>query len=148
MSFRDVNIDIYDENAYVDPVQSIDISNVESLTTQKVADVKGLLSKGKAIDALVRSLEDPAYGPVDEELKKQNAKAVIDSLNSFKISEIPETLKELNYDQIDLLMKYIYRGLNHPEQFNCGSLLQWHEKIVETNGISSIVRVLTDKRTV
>jgi hypothetical protein len=45
MSFRDVNIDIYDENAYVDPVQSIDISNVESLTTQKITDVKGLLSK-------------------------------------------------------------------------------------------------------
>jgi hypothetical protein len=31
--------------------------------------VFSLLLRGKPIDALVRSLEDPAYGPVDEELK-------------------------------------------------------------------------------
>jgi actin related protein 2/3 complex subunit 5 len=50
--------------------------------------------------------------------------------------------------QIDLLMKYIYRGFESPSDGSSGHLLLWHEKVFEKGGLGSIVRVLTDKKKV
>jgi len=50
--------------------------------------------------------------------------------------------------QRDLLMKYIYRGFELPSEGSSPHLLFWHEKIFETSGVGSIIRVLTDRKRV
>jgi actin related protein 2/3 complex subunit 5 len=56
-------------------------------------------------------------------------KTVMDALLATKGADIPGIVKQLNSDQIDTLMKYVYRGMAVPEQYSSASLLQWHEKV-------------------
>lgn len=68
------------------------------------------------------------------------ASTVVDQMIGCK--NIDEIVSKLDSDQIDLLMKYVYKGF---ELDKGGNLLQWHDKLVQIGGLGSIVRVLTDK---
>ena len=50
-------------------------------------------------------------------------------LTSFKSADIERTVKSLNAGQIDMLMKYIYKGFETPADNSSASLLSWHEKV-------------------
>jgi actin related protein 2/3 complex subunit 5 len=54
----------------------------------------------------------------------------MDVLSSVKSTEIPALVKTLNENQLDLLMKYVFKGMAAPEKFNSSTLLQWHEKVL------------------
>ncbi|NWJ03207.1 ARP5L protein, partial [Crypturellus undulatus] len=69
-------------------------------------------------------------------------------LASFKSSEIDQAMSSLDRDDIDLLMKYIYKGFEEPLENSSAILLQWHEKALAVGGLGSIVRVLTARETV
>lgn len=66
-------------------------------------------------------------------------------LGSVKSTEIAEVLRGLEEDELDLLMKMIYKGMAEPSKNNCAILLSWHEKVVEKGGEGVIVRVLCDR---
>lgn len=93
------------------------------------------------IDAHVDALSPPFD-------QTQNLQTVMDALQTAKANDVAATVKSLSVDEIDVLMKYLYRGMAAPEKFNAGALLQWHEKAVEAGGLGTIVRVLTDRKTV
>lgn len=71
----------------------------------------------------------------------------MDALSATKSADIAGIVTSLNPEQLDVLMKYIYRGM---EKFDAssGALLAWHEKVVEVGGLGTIVRVLTARKTV
>ncbi|NWR77109.1 ARP5L protein, partial [Centropus unirufus] len=69
-------------------------------------------------------------------------------LTTFKSSEIEEAVNSLDRNDVDLLMKYIYKGFEKPTENSSAILLQWHEKVLAAGGLGSIVRVLTARRTV
>ncbi|NXA49859.1 ARP5L protein, partial [Nothocercus julius] len=69
-------------------------------------------------------------------------------LTSFKSSEIEQAVNSLDRNDIDLLMKYIYKGFEKPTENSSAILLQWHEKALAVGGLGSIVRVLTARKTV
>jgi actin related protein 2/3 complex, subunit 5 len=75
-------------------------------------------------------------------------------LGAIKSGDVATVLKELNSGQVDVLTKYLYRGMSSPSQFPAGVLLVWyrlltrHEKIVEMCGYGSIIRCMTDRKTV
>ena len=73
---------------------------------------------------------------------------VIQFLLSAKSAQIEEAVNALDRDQLDILMKYIYRGFETPSEGSSGQLLAWHEKVHAVAGVGCIVRVLTDKRRV
>ena len=65
------------------------------------------------------------------------------------LSSLDSVLKYLfTFLQKDLLMKYIYRGFESPSEGSSAQLLFWHEKVFETAGVGSIVRVMTDRKKV
>lgn len=51
-------------------------------------------------------------------------------LNSIKIADAGHLVKNLNPEEQDVLMKYLYAGMAFPEQNNSGILLAWHEKVL------------------
>ncbi len=53
----------------------------------------------------------------------------MDVLGAVKSADVLNIVKMLSSDEIDLLMKYIYRGMSLPERFQSATLLQWHEKV-------------------
>ena len=69
-------------------------------------------------------------------------------LLSIKQNQVDAIVKELDSDQRDILMRYIYRGFEIPSEGSSGHLLIWHEKVFEISGVGSIVRVLTDRKRV
>jgi actin related protein 2/3 complex subunit 5 len=53
---------------------------------------------------------------------------------------------QLSPSQIDTLMKYVYKGLQSPD--TSAVMLKWHAKILEIGGVGSIVRAISERRTV
>ena len=54
---------------------------------------------------------------------------MLDVLTRFRAPEVDKAVKALTADQVDTLMKYIYRGFQEPTENSCGILLVWHEKV-------------------
>ena len=54
---------------------------------------------------------------------------VLDVLTRFRSAEVEKAVNGLSMDQVDILMKYLYRGFACPTEKSCGILLVWHEKV-------------------
>ncbi|EIE79444.1 hypothetical protein G6F46_004557 [Rhizopus delemar] len=127
MSWRKIDIDQYDEDAYTEDEilaefeTGLSTEQVNSATHTRNTDVRNLLSKGDMNGALACALQDPPYGRHLENAKAESTKMVTEVLNMFRAADIADIVKSLNPEQQDL---------------------------TEVAGNGCIVRVMTDKRTV
>jgi len=121
-------------------------SELTTEVKEREKEVTKLLSGGKALDALPIALNNPPTHTKLVELKDQNAQVVLNVLTAVKEKDIDAAVNTLNADQLDVLMKYIYRGLATGEQ--SAALLKWHESALKKAGLGSIVRALTERKTV
>ncbi|CAO3596750.1 unnamed protein product [Absidia cylindrospora] len=153
MSWRRIDIDQYDEDAYTEDEilaefdTGLSPEQIEAETQSRTTNVRNLMTKGDLNSALLRSLESPPYGRNVDNAKLASTQSVVELLNGFRATDIAETVKNLGNEQRDILMKYLYAGMAKPEVFNSSVLLAWHEKLTEVAGTGCIVRVMTDKRT-
>jgi len=109
-------------------------------------EVTRLLNAGKGLDALPLVLDNPPTHAKTTEIKDQNATLVLNVLTQIKEKDVEASVNALNADQLDVLMKYIYRGLSSGEQ--APALLKWHESVLKKSGLGTIVRALTERKTV
>lgn len=92
-------------------------------------------------------MESPVpIGSDDPSLKELSLKIILEVLVAFKSSEIPNGLSVLDSTQIELLLKYVYKGFEVSS--NSSSLLLWHEKLLLESGVGGILKVITDMKTV
>lgn len=75
----------------------------------------------------------------------QNFQSVLNVLLAIKGPGIDGACKALSPEQLDTLMKYIYRGLESGEY---PVMLTWHDRCLNYGGLGCIVRALSDRRTV
>ncbi|KAH6565775.1 hypothetical protein BASA50_003370 [Batrachochytrium salamandrivorans] len=151
MAHRKADVDMDDEDQYFDEdVGGMTISEMESLLASKTANVRSLLSRGNPAEALQIVLDQPPTGISKEvdPLKERTTQLVVETLSTVRLADIAAVVKGLQPRQIDTLMKYLYRGMASPDQFNSAMLLSWHEKTYEMGGLGSIVRVLSDRNPV
>ena len=87
-------------------------------------------------------------GKEHQQAKDRNTQTVMEALLSVRSNDMSNIVKSLSSEDLDVLMKYVYKGMAFPEVFNAATLLSWHEKTLEIGGLGSIVRVMTDQRTV
>ncbi|KAI8092339.1 actin-related protein 2/3 complex subunit 5 [Gilbertella persicaria] len=127
MSWRKIDIDQYDEDAYTEDEilaefeTGLTPEQVHSATQTRSTDVRNLLTKGDLNTALTRALEEPPYGRHLDAAKSESTKTVTEVLNLFRASDIAQMVGSLSREQQDL---------------------------TEVAGTGCIVRVMTDKRTV
>lgn len=69
-------------------------------------------------------------------------------LLSVNKTQMDQIISALDTTQLDVLMKYIYRGFERPSEGSSAILLLWHEKVYNVGGVGCIVRVLTDRKRV
>ena len=62
-------------------------------------------------------------------LQERNFNVVLDVLTRFRAADVEKAVKSLSVEQIDVLMKYLYRGFANPTEKSCGILLLWHDKV-------------------
>eukprot|EP01112_Ceratiomyxa_fruticulosa_P020565 TRINITY_DN703_c0_g1_i1.p1 TRINITY_DN703_c0_g1~~TRINITY_DN703_c0_g1_i1.p1 ORF type:complete len:143 (-),score=35.30 TRINITY_DN703_c0_g1_i1:103-531(-) len=118
----------------------------QSEVQQRQSEVTKLLNAGKALDALPIALNDPPTHTKNQEIKDQNSVIVISVLTAIKEAQVDQVVANLNDEQLDVLMKYIYKGLSNGETST--PLFKWHESVLKKAGLGSIVRVMTDRKTV
>ncbi|KAI9339083.1 actin-related protein 2/3 complex subunit 5 [Obelidium mucronatum] len=121
---------------------------LNSAIQDRLNNVRALIARGGFAEALSKALEDPAVGRDPQGAKDKNLQVVMEALAAPRSTDIPVVVKQLPAYQLDVLMKFIYRGMGSPELYNPSVLLAWHEKVTEVTGLGSIVRVLTDRQTV
>ena len=133
-----------DQCERVDPVP-------DNLIKEYNLDFKDLelrLQRGKGVDVLKTILSSPPAGSKDPSEKDGALSLVIRSMLSIRRGQIKQTVEELDSDQKQCLMKYIYRGFEHPKDGSSAHLLKWHEHTFESTGTGTIMRVFTDRKTI
>jgi len=136
------------EEGGVDEAQKGEKSDEEFQSEVKAREsqVTKLLNGGKALDALPVALDNPPTHAKSQEIKDQNSAVVLSVLAGIKEKDLEAAVNALNADQLDVLMKYIYKGLGTGEQST--ALLKWHESVLKKSGLGSVVRALTERKTV
>ena len=63
--------------------------------------------------------------------QKRNFDLVLDVLTRFRPNDVKKAVESLQTEQVDTLVKYIYRGFAQPNEKSCGILLVWHQHVRE-----------------
>ena len=146
VGFRKIDIDQYGENVFKDDDTSLEPQSPSVGVDEN--EVKRLIQSGKSADALRQLLSTAPLSTKNQVIKDKANELLLQVLLGVRASEIDKCLIGLEADQLDILMKYIYRGFETPNEGSSGHLLVWHEKVFSLAGVGSIVRVLTDKKRV
>jgi actin related protein 2/3 complex subunit 5 len=85
-------------------------------------------------------------GAKDEAIKNKNAETVLYVLQQIKEKDIDAHVSALDSDEMDVLMKYIYRGFKTCQ--NSAHYLKWHAVATAKGGQGTIVRAMSDRRVV
>jgi len=134
--FRRIDVDQLDEDKYAD-----DQSDNINLGPDE-GEVQNLLMGRDNVGALKACLKECP----SKDRKDAAVMLVVNVLSSFKGSnDINQAVKSLSTEEIDLLMKYIYKGM-YTSSNSSGNLLLWHEKTLEKGGKGCIIRAITDRK--
>jgi len=142
-AFRKIDVDKYSEDNYKE-----DIDNETVAAGPNENEVNSFISQNRQLDALKYVLANSPLGNKNQAVRDAALQVALRVLLSFKQNSIEEAVKQLDYEQRDILMKYIYRGFEIPNEKSSAVLLVWHDKVYAQSGVGSIVRVLTDKKKV
>ncbi|KAJ3257980.1 hypothetical protein HK103_004114 [Boothiomyces macroporosus] len=106
---REIDVDDYlvDEDTFVDEVPNIPYDQLANETNLKIQNTRNHLQRNDLVNALIAALE-PCYQYDD--LKLKSLDNVCSVITSVKTLDIPNVLKQLNSSQLDMLVKYIYKG--------------------------------------
>jgi actin related protein 2/3 complex subunit 5 len=143
--FRKIDVDQFSEDLFKDEDQTEATSPSNGIDEKEVSN---LINSGKQSEALKLLLSSAPINTKNQMAKDKAFNTVLQLLLNIKVSEIDKVIDSLPFDQIDVLMKYIYRGFETPNEGSSAHLLIWHEKTYNKGGVGAIVRVLTDKKKV
>lgn len=144
-AFRKIDVDQYNEDYYKEEEASEPHSPPTAPDEQEIVS---FINQGKHVEALKILLRSAPAGTKNQNIKDAAFNLVLRVILSIKTSDIEATIAQLDRDQIDMLMKYVYKGFENPSEGRSAHLLAWHEKVYSAGGIGSIVRVLTDRKRV
>ena len=118
----------------------------ESIVSENESTATQALNAGQGASAIGKVLSNSIVGCKDQALKDRNADVMMKLLTSVKEAGVKAIVDKLDENQIDVLMKYVYRLLATGESSTL--LLKWHECAFEKGGLGCIVRVICERRTV
>lgn len=143
--FRKFNVDAYDEDNFKDDAgEEVDLS---AEVNGKAQQCREMLNTHSYPDALKLCLANPPIKSADA-VKQTNYETVMSVLTAFKTDEIGAAVRELGQGELDVLMKYIYKGMAEPEAPYSQNLLNWHAAVTPVAGLGAIARVMTDRHLV
>lgn len=152
--WRRIDIDAYEPENHLSKEELV--PDLPATSPDQIAAVsqqaRSALSLGQFVEALQLVLDSAPY-VADTQTKTLHAETVFEVLISIKNNHASTNLstfiKQLDSNQQDVLVKYLYKNMSTPYGAKQGGLLlNWFEKTVEVTGLGPIVRFMTDRRTV
>ncbi|CAO4361291.1 unnamed protein product [Caenorhabditis nigoni] len=141
-SYRTYNVDDYDPAQFYDHHENQETPNSGPDEVQ----VRQFMESNNLEDALKSVILSPPLGHAEQDLKERCTNLVVLVLHSFKSVEIEEMVRKLELEDGDILMKYVYKGMQlSSDSAMCQTLLTWHSHIVERFGHGSIIRVFSGR---
>lgn len=149
MSFRQLDVDQYDPNSPVNVTIDIEPSGITLNDVEKTkTQIKSALQSGDTTRALCLALANPPYGS-DDETKSAALMNVLSILTVTRAASIPQIVNDLDATERNVLVKYLYKAMSVPQgQSNSSILLTWLEYTLKETGHASIIKYITDRRTV
>ncbi|GMH92710.1 hypothetical protein TrST_g1800 [Triparma strigata] len=121
---------------------------ISAAVNARKGKVAGMLS-GDKTSALRVALTDPPVTSKNPDTKAINCNTVGDVITAVGESDIDSVIEKLEMAECDILMKYIYKLLGDTSHSDkSGVMLKWHAKLLKKTGMGSIVRSMTDRKTV
>ncbi|XP_015789278.1 actin-related protein 2/3 complex subunit 5 [Tetranychus urticae] len=143
--FRKIDIDSFNDDVFKEDDQVVSQSSGTSLDDKEILQ---LCSAGKHYEAIKSIFDLQPQSSGDSAIKELAFNLIMQVFLAVKTGDIDRIVDKLDTDQIDLLMKYVYKGFESPQEGSSSNLLVWHDKIFRKSGHGAIVRVLTDKKKV
>lgn len=115
-----------------------------------ISDCKAKLTKGQFVESLKLGLDNPPY-LASQAGKDSYNQMMFEILISIKNnnSDVGQFVKQLDSDEQDTLVKYLYKIMSTSYGSKQGGiLLVWFEKTIEVTGLGPIIRFMNDRRTV
>lgn len=151
--WRRIDIDALEPDKFLTKEELIpQISNAlnESEIPGIISDCRAKLTKGQFLDALKVALGNPPY-LASQTRKDSYNEMMFEVLISIKNnnSDVGQFIKQLDSDEQDTLVKYLYKIMSTSYGSKQGGvLLIWFEKTIEITGLGPIIRFMNDRRTV
>lgn len=154
VDWRRIDIDAFEPEKHLSKEDLI--PDLPATSHEEIANLskqcRAELSLGRFLEALKLALDHPPY-VADEATKTLHGETVFEVLCSIKnnhnMNELSTFVKQLDSNQQDNLVKYLYKNMGTSQGAKQGGLLlNWFEKTVEITGLGSIVRYMSDRRTV
>ncbi|OAF64503.1 hypothetical protein A3Q56_07786 [Intoshia linei] len=102
----------------------------------------------KVEDALNHILENSIVNPNPSKQKDDIVKLALSVLSAFKMNDMVPYINKLDESLRVMLLKYVYRAFEYPQDNSSQTMLTWHEKIFDKMGYGGIVKVLNDRKRV
>ena len=125
---------------------AIDENRLLAEIDAKLKEVDVLLGNKEKTKALLAALRSPPAGSKSDAVKDANAAVIDHVLSRFQDADIPIAIESLNLEMCDILMKYVYKFMGRAQ--NCALMLKLHSQLESKAGTGSIMRVLTDRKTI
>ncbi|VDK70811.1 unnamed protein product [Onchocerca ochengi] len=141
-SYRKLDVDAFDPEKFVDceDAETPVIGPDERLVNQ-------LLQSAKLQEALKASLSNPPLKCKNQAIKDRSTALVTKVLMNVKTADIEGIVKNLTDDEVNLLMKFIYKAMDtQADNATCQYLLSWHAQILARGGYGAIIRVFCDRQ--
>ena len=95
---------------------------------------------------MIRSIQDPPFDSKKKDVKDQAMDTVSRVFEVVPESQIAGIVDNLDMESCDILMKFVYKEMERLR--NTTAMLKWHAQILAKAGIGSIMRAMTDRRTI
>lgn len=141
-SYRKLDVDAFDPEKFEDCEESETpvIGPDERLVNQ-------LLQSAKLQEALKAALSNPPLKCKNQAIKDRSTTLVTKVLMNVKMADIEAMVKGLTDDEVNLLMKFIYKAMDtQADNATCLYLLSWHAQVLARGGYGSIIRVFCDRQ--
>ena len=144
--FRNIDIDQYNEDTYSEAHEDED-QYQNGVEEAMIVSLINAGNQGEALRTLLHSAPICVKGK-NELAKEAHLDLILKVLLSVNKTQMDSMISKFDTNTLDVLMKYIYRGFEKPSEKSSAILLAWHDRVYKVSGLGSIVRVLTDRRTV
>merc|ERR1712038_77782 len=131
--------------ATIDDIVTVEFDDTRPFGHFDSSQIHSSINNGQKIEALKNCIGQLLSGiPEDLSQREEASRTTTNVMAQFKKNEIQSYCSQSSFDELDLLMRMVYKGFELSSELKfCSTLFTWHEEISNKAGTGSILRAMT-----